>query len=96
MSEITKECFQNTILRAELAALLHDVGKLSWFFIGAGCKHINYENILLQHHIDVTKDKKGNIRTKIYTVWTQKGRRFIYDILKDNGILPLIERDDVA
>ena len=42
------------------------------------------------------QDKKGNIRTKIYTVWTQKGRRFIYDILKDNGILPLIERDDVA
>lgn len=42
------------------------------------------------------QDKKGNLRTKIYTVWTQKGRRFIYDILKENDILPLIEREDVA
>ncbi|AYE61408.1 prophage antirepressor [Lactobacillus helveticus] len=42
------------------------------------------------------QDKKGNLRTKIYTVWTQKGRRFIYDILKENNVLPLIEREDVA
>ncbi|MDB6258035.1 BRO family protein [Lactobacillus amylovorus] len=42
------------------------------------------------------QDKKGNLRTKIYTVWTQKGRRFIYDILKENDVLPLIEREDVA
>ena len=62
MSEITKECFQNTVLRAELAALLHDVGKLSWPFVGTGCSQLNYEEMLLQHNIDVPRDKKGKVK----------------------------------
>lgn len=34
----------------------------------------------------------GTAHTKVHTYWTQKGRLFIYDLLKADGILPLIER----
>lgn len=42
------------------------------------------------------KDSKGHDRSKPSTYWTQKGRKLIYDVLKENGTLPLIERDDIA
>lgn len=37
-------------------------------------------------------DNKGNIHTSMHTYWTQKGGLFIYDMLKNLGILPIIER----
>ena len=42
------------------------------------------------------KDHYGKDRSKTTTYWTQKGRKLIYDVLKDNNILLLIERDDIA
>lgn len=37
-------------------------------------------------------DTDGEPHTKVHTYWTQKGRLFIYGLMKEDGILPLIER----
>ena len=45
-----------------------------------------------QTHTHVIDSENSRVSTK----WTQKGRLFIYDLLKNKGILPLIERQEVG
>lgn len=40
----------------------------------------------------VVEDTAGLEKTVMNTKWRQKGRLFLYNLLKDNGVLPLIER----
>ena len=40
----------------------------------------------------VYSDKDGTNHSRIHTYWTQAGRLFIYELLKADGILPLIEQ----
>ena len=37
----------------------------------------------------------GNTHTSVHTYWTQAGRLFIYDLLKADGVLPTIEREEI-
>lgn len=39
--------------------------------------------------------KDGTQKAVLQTKWTQKGRLGLYELLKENGVLPLIERDDI-
>lgn len=38
------------------------------------------------------RHKDGTEGARTYSEWTQRGRLFLYDTLKEHGILPLIEK----
>lgn len=40
----------------------------------------------------VTPGSDGDLHPRVHTYWTQKGRLFIYSLLKEHGILPMMER----
>lgn len=42
------------------------------------------------------EDKNGNRQVKIRMKWTQKGHIFLYETLKKNNYLPMIEREQTA
>lgn len=52
-----------------------------------------YQNEGYTHSNTITiKRKDGTYKTRLHTKWTQKGRLFLYELLKRDGTLPMIER----
>lgn len=80
----------------KMNAKLHDLGVQhkvggQWLLYA---KHKNH-GYTFSETVDISK-KDGSNDVKMNTKWTQKGRVFIYNLLKNDGVLPTIERNDVA
>lgn len=53
-----------------------------------------YQNHAENGYTQSTTHPIDENRSQLFTKWTQKGRLFIYELLKDEGILPMIERKE--
>lgn len=56
--------------------------------------HMN--NGYTKSHTSEIKKSDGSKKVVMNTKWTQKGRIFIYDLLKQNGHYPQMDLDDIA
>lgn len=69
-------------------AMLHEYG-IQYCVGGTWCLYQEYSDFGYTHG-NMHMTKNGN--PKMHTCWTQKGRLFLYDYLKGQGIVPKIER----
>ena len=74
-----------------LNAMLHELGvqfnQSGVWFLYAKYQHEGYTQTKTQNY----NCPDGTQGSKVHTYWTQKGRLFIYNLLKSEGILPTIE-----
>lgn len=73
--------------------ILHDLG-IQFKESGQWLLYKKYHNEGYTHSSTVeVEHKDGTKSVKMNTKWTQKGRLFLYELLKQHGILPVIEQD---
>ena len=79
-----------------LNKMLHDFGvqfnQSGVWFLYSKCQSYGYTQTKTQNYN--RPDGSQGARTHMY--WTQKGRLFLYDLLKRRGVLPMIERTEAA
>lgn len=74
-------------------SLLHELG-VQYKQSGQWLLYSNHQGKGYTHSETVEIIRKdGTPDIKMNTKWTQKGRLFLYDLLKENGVLPVIEQD---
>lgn len=93
MTEIAKDYGMSA---KKMNKLLHELGvqfnQSGVWFLYAKYQDKGYTQTKTQNY-----NKPDGIQgAKTHMYWTQKGRLFLYELLKQNGILPMIERDDAA
>lgn len=74
-----------------LNALLHEYG-IQYNQGGVWLLYQKYaEQGYTRSRTHIYTDAEGMQHSRLHTYWTQKGRLFIYDLLKSKGIIPLID-----
>ena len=78
----------------KMNSLLHELG-VQYKQSGQWLLYTKYQDKGYTHSqtVDITRSD-GRPDIKMNTKWTQKGRLFLYDLLKVNGLLPVIERKE--
>ena len=72
--------------------LLHDLG-VQYKQSGQWLLYSKYHNSGYTHsHTVQITHSDGSKSVKMETKWTQKGRLFLYDLLKENGYIPIVEQ----
>lgn len=80
----------------EMNKKLHELG-VQYNQSGSWYLYSEHQSNGYTHTIPVPYEHRDGRRdVKPQTKWTQKGHIFIYELLKDNGIVPMIERDLTA
>jgi len=74
--------------------LLHDLG-VQYKQSGQWMLYAEYQGEGYTHSQTVDIQRSGGRKDVVmHTKWTQKGRLFLYDLLKEEGFLPLIEQQE--
>lgn len=80
---------------AQMNTLLHDL-EIQYKQSGQWLLYADYCSKGYTHSETYEFPKRdGTIGTTMHTKWTQKGRLFLYNLLKDYDILPLIEQEEL-
>nr|DAK29710.1 MAG TPA: repressor domain protein [Caudoviricetes sp.] len=79
-----------------LNKMLHDLGiqfsQSGVWFLYSKYQSCGYTQTKTQNY----SKPDGTQGARVHTYWTQKGRLFLYDLLKRRGVLPMIERTEAA
>lgn len=79
-----------------LNKMLHDLGvqfsQSGVWFLYSKYQSCGYTQTKTQNYAK----PDGTQGARVHTYWTQKGRLFLYDVLKRRGVLPMIERTEAA